>query len=98
MSVDEAGVLWLSNPWIAAVTLVAAVALVVWCHRWLESGKAPMPRNLNVTGRRRLTRPQALKTNRVGSLSMHAPVIQFGRAGLRTRRSVGSSGVPRSAA
>ena len=45
MFVDASGALWLSNPWIAVVLLVAAVGLVYWCHRWLEDGKAPLPRN-----------------------------------------------------
>ena len=44
MFVDEAGALWLSNPWLVIVLLSAAVGLVVWCHRWLEDGKAPLPR------------------------------------------------------
>jgi hypothetical protein len=91
MFVDEAGALWLSNPWIVLVTLAAAIAAVVWCHRWLETGRAPMPKNVAThwQPRRRLTHAQALRTNRVGSLSMDAPVIQFshsGRSALRTRR------------
>ena len=95
MFVDEAGALWLSNPWIVLLTLTATVALVVWCHRWLETGKAPMPKNVAAhwRPRRRFTRPQALRTNRVGSLSMDAPVIQFslpGRPVLRTRRADGA--------
>lgn len=44
MFVDEAGALWLSNPWIVVVLLMATVGLVYWCHRWLEEGKAPLPR------------------------------------------------------
>jgi hypothetical protein len=44
MFVDEAGALWLSNPWIVVGLLGAAVGLVFWCHRWLESGRAPLPR------------------------------------------------------
>jgi len=45
MFVDEAGALWLSNPWIAVLLLAAAIGLVYWCHRWLEDGKAPLPRH-----------------------------------------------------
>lgn len=44
MFVDEAGALWLSNPWLATMLLTTTVGLVVWCHRWLEIGKAPLPR------------------------------------------------------
>jgi hypothetical protein len=44
MFFDEAGVLWLSNPWIVVALLAAAVSLVFWCHRWLEIGRAPLPR------------------------------------------------------
>jgi len=100
MIVDDAGALWLSNPWIALMTLTVAVGLVVWCHRWLETGKAPTPRSLTTAGRARLRagRPQALRTNRVGSLSADAPLIHFSRGtrpSLRTRRPAGQ---PRSAA
>jgi hypothetical protein len=96
MIVDEAGALWLSNPWIAMLTLAAAVALVVWCHRWLETGEAPMPKSVAVRGRgrRRTGRPQALRTNRVGSHSMSAPLLHFSR----TSHAQHSDGVPRSAA
>ena len=45
MFVDESGALWLSSPWIAIVLLAAVVGLVYWCHRWLEDGKAPLPRH-----------------------------------------------------
>jgi hypothetical protein len=44
MFIDEAGVLWLSNPWIVVGLLGVAVGLVFWCHRWLEIGRAPLPR------------------------------------------------------
>ena len=44
MFVDASGALWLSNPWIAVLLVTAVVGLVYWCHRWLEDGKAPLPR------------------------------------------------------
>ena len=67
MFFDEAGVLWLSNPWIVVALLGAAVGLVFWCHRWLEIGKAPLPRrNLShirdgVLRSRRLRQRQAIR-------------------------------------
>jgi hypothetical protein len=32
MSLDQQGYVWLSNPWIAAFTIVVAIGLVLWCH------------------------------------------------------------------
>ena len=67
MFVDEAGVLWLSNPWIVVGLLGVAVGLVFWCHRWLEIGRAPLPRrNLShirdgVLRSRRLHQRQAIR-------------------------------------
>jgi hypothetical protein len=100
MIVDEAGALWLTNPWIVGITLAAAVVLVVWCHRWLETGSAPRPKSLALRGRGRIriTRPQALRSNRVGSQSLTAPLIQFSRAGRPSARTRSSKGLPKSAA
>ena len=67
MFVDEAGALWLSNPWLTIGLLTVAVGLVFWCHRWLENGKAPMPRR-NIShirdgalGSRKLRQRQAIR-------------------------------------
>jgi hypothetical protein len=38
MNLDQHGLLWLSNPWIAASLTVVAVGIVVWCHRLLMDG------------------------------------------------------------
>ena len=48
MVIDDGGAIWLSNPWLVAIVLAFAVGLVLWCHRWLETGEAPAPRNLTV--------------------------------------------------
>jgi hypothetical protein len=48
MVIDDGGAIWLSNPWLAGVVLSFAVGLVLWCHRWLETGQAPAPRNLRL--------------------------------------------------
>ena len=47
MVIDDGGAMWLSDPWLAGAALSFAVGLVMWCHRWLETGKAPAPRNLH---------------------------------------------------
>lgn len=44
MLFDESGLLWLSNPVLAVLAASVAVGLILWCHRWLESGSAPRPR------------------------------------------------------
>jgi len=46
MVIDDGGAIWLSNPWLVGFALTFAVSLVLWCHRWLETGKAPAPRTL----------------------------------------------------
>ena len=61
MFVDETGALWLSNPWIAVVLLAVVVGLVYWCHRWLEDGKAPLPRRAATTIRDGALRGRTLR-------------------------------------
>ena len=95
MVIDDGGAIWLSNPWIAAATLAFAVGLVLWCHRWLETGKAPAPRNLRVG-----TLSMARRASSVPDLPQPAPL----RPVLRTRattigsRHRGTSRMPKSAA
>lgn len=48
MVIDDGGAIWLSNPWLAGAILVIVVGLVLWCHRWLETGRAPAPRALGI--------------------------------------------------
>ena len=48
MTFDEHGTLWLSDPWIAAVALVAIVAAVLWSHGWIATGAAPRPRTMAI--------------------------------------------------
>lgn len=66
MTIDEAGTIWLSNMWLAGALLVLAVGLVLWCHRWLETGRAPAPRSLPIqavrlTRRERRARPAPIR-------------------------------------
>jgi len=76
MVIDDGGAIWLSNPWLVAVVVALAVGLVLWCHRWLETGAAPAPRNLSVrTLRMAQRRPSTLDA------STPAPI----RPVLRTR-------------
>jgi len=97
MVVDDGGALWLSNPWLAALALALAVGLVLWCHRWLETGRAPAPRNL---------RAQAVRFSRHRSHAAEAPASQPAaiRPLVQTRQSVlarrrgGSTRIPSSAA
>ena len=97
MIVDEAGALWLSNPLMTGLILTVAVGLVLWCHRWLESGDVPLPRNAALAARDRLITfrrsEQARDTRRATT-----GVMRIGgerRARLRTRQQVGA---PRTAA
>lgn len=46
MFVDTSGAFWLSDPVLVIVLIAGAVALMVWCHRWSESGVIPLPGRL----------------------------------------------------
>jgi hypothetical protein len=95
MVIDDGGAIWLSNPWLAGMVLSFAVGLVLWCHRWLETGKAPAPRNLRLR-----MMPMARRLSSTPAMASPAPL----RPLIRTRaasigaRHRGSSRMPRSAA
>ncbi|MFN8635712.1 MAG: hypothetical protein U0893_17840 [Chloroflexota bacterium] len=92
MIVDETGALWL-NPWVAMLLIAGFVGLVLWCHRWLETGAAPMPRSAAVRTRSKVIRSRATRQQHAG-LSV-VPLTRVGRHGLQVAR---SNGAPRSAA
>lgn len=46
MFVDSSGAFWLSDPMLALALIAGAVALLVWCHRWSETGAMPLPRGV----------------------------------------------------
>jgi len=97
MFVDEAGALWLSNPWIAMLLLAGAVGLVFWCHRWLEDGKAPLPHRTALRIRDGAMRGRTVRHRQ----AIRPAVITVGRftAGTVTSmRVVHSDSIPRSAA
>jgi hypothetical protein len=37
MSLDPEGYFWLSSPWIAGLAILAAIGLLLWCHRSLTA-------------------------------------------------------------
>jgi hypothetical protein len=59
MVFDDGGAFWLSSPWLAGAVLILAVSLVLWCHRWLETGRVPAPRSLGVQAIRMSRRERA---------------------------------------
>jgi hypothetical protein len=76
MTIDERGLLWLSDPWIAALFSLVIVGLVLWSHCWLETGRAPGLQVVRVTARRRLTperdrRVLALSRRRAVAIAQH---------------------------
>lgn len=87
MVIDDGGAIWLSNPWLVAIVVAFAVGLVLWCHRWLETGAAPTPRKLTARSFRMAQR-------RSTAVEGAAPASI--RGVLRTRPSV--SRMPRTAA
>ena len=78
MVIDDGGAIWLSNPWLVMAVLSFAVGLVLWCHRWLETGSAPAPRTLS-------TRAFCMAERRADSRAATEPAQL--RPALRTRTS-----------
>lgn len=97
MFVDESGALWLSNPWIAVVLLTTAVGLVYWCHRWLEDGKAPLPRRTTSQVRDGALRGRTIRQRQAIRPSV-VTVARFAPAGGSPLRALRAEGAPRSAA
>ena len=97
MFVDEAGALWLSNPWLVLVMLSVAVGLVVWCHRWLEDGKAPLPRRDAFRIRDGALRGRTLRTRQAIRPSV-LTVARFAPANGPSLRMVRSNNSPSNAA
>ena len=95
MFVDEAGALWLSNPWIAVVLLALAVGLVYWSHRWLEDGKAPLPRQTVARVRDGALRGRIRQRQAIRPSVLTVARFAADRTALRVVR---SEGAPRSAA
>ncbi len=96
MFVDEAGALWLSNPWIVGFLLAGVVGLVAWCHQWLETGRPPMPHTTILRSQTRVMKTRALRTRGAPIASSVVPLVQFTkdpRAAARAR----AAGLARSA-
>jgi hypothetical protein len=98
MFVDESGALWLSDPAMVGLILAASVALVVWCHRWLETGSAPMPRVTLLRNQNRVMRTRALRTRGVATASVVVPLSRFTKDADSAARARLAAGRPRSAA
>lgn len=98
MFVDQAGALWLSDPAMVMIILVSAVALVTWCHRWLENGSAPMPHVAILRNQSRVMRTRALRTRNAPTTSTVVPLARFTKDPGSMSRARTSNGRPRSAA
>jgi len=98
MFVDEAGALWLSDPAMVAIILVSAVAIVAWCHRWLETGSAPMPHVTLLRSNSRVMRTRALRTRGAPASSTVVPLVRFTKDSGSTARVRAAGSRPRSAA
>ena len=73
MGLDQQGYFWLSDPSVAAVAIVVAVGLLLWCHLSLGSDTSERSAAVPVRARR--------------TLRMHGPTRAPGR-GLRCRVAV----------
>ena len=88
MFVDNGGALWLSDPTIVLTVLAAVVALIYWCHRWLETGEAPLPRSMAIRIRDRAAHSRTLR-ERLEARPTLLTSARISRGGLpmaRTRR------------
>jgi len=88
MFVDNSGALWLSDPALVLTVLAAVVALVYWCHRWLESGDAPLPRSMAIRIRDRAVHQRTFR-ERLEARPTLLNAARISRGGLpmsRTRR------------
>jgi hypothetical protein len=97
MFVDETGALWIANPWVAIVMVLGVVGLVVWCHRWLESGQAPLPRARASRSVGRVERPRMLRRRLATRRSAARLAVSSFQAG-PTVLARGSNSMPRNAA
>ena len=99
MFVDEAGALWLSDPAMVGIILAASVALVMWCHRWLESGRAPMPHVTLLRNQNRVMKTRALRTRGAPTASTVVPLARLTKGADEIARArLGSAGRHNSAA
>jgi predicted signal transduction protein with EAL and GGDEF domain len=57
MTVDDAGLIWITNFWLAVGFLLIALGLTLFSHGWIATGRAPRPRRMAVRMRRRRQRP-----------------------------------------
>src|SRR5215212_7988553 len=97
MFVDEAGALWLSDPWFVVLTLVASVVIVSWCHQWLENGAPPRPRVTMLRSQPHVMRTRALRTRGVPSQSTVVSLSRFTDDPRTANRARTSARLPRSA-
>jgi hypothetical protein len=97
MFVDEAGALWLSDPWFVVLTLIASVAIVGWCHQWLENGAPPRPRVTMLRNQTRVMRTRALRTHGAPSHSTVVALDRFTKDPHSIARARGAAGLRRSA-
>lgn len=79
MVIDESGTIWLANPWLTAALITFGVALIIWCHRWLETGAAPLPRRVARPVRATVGRTSRLRTlpRQATATRPVAPLLSF---------------------
>lgn len=56
MFIDEAGLFWISNLWVAVGLISITVGVVLFSHGWVVTGRVPRPRRMAV----RMPRSQRL--------------------------------------
>lgn len=100
MFVDNGGALWLSDPSVVLVVLAGVVGLIMWCHRWLETGSMPVPHSMSTRQNINYAQPRTLRQRleaRPG-LVADARVARTGRGSRPVARTRRSGGYPQQAA
>jgi hypothetical protein len=83
MSLDQQGYFWLSNPLIAAFTIVVAVGLLLWCHRSRPADGSGRPGTASVRARK--TPPTRRRTSATGAGSSRPVGVERGRRDVSRR-------------
>ncbi|HYU19434.1 MAG TPA: hypothetical protein VEQ11_12150 [Chloroflexota bacterium] len=69
MVIDEQGLIWLADPWLAGAVVAVVLSLFLWTHCWVVAGRPPRPRPMAIRLRRPRRRPTAQPRLGVAALS-----------------------------
>ncbi len=96
MSLDERGLVWLTDPWVFVLAFLFVLGAVLWSHRWVAVGRMPRPRSMAVRVPRQRRVPNMVRSGQLRALQGSASPTQPTAVALgRRARPIG--GRPRAA-